>query len=120
MELSYMLKMMFLNSRIIIFPFKLPLQASKAKEIVKSIMLGSLSSHDKSHQNYLCNAFAPKIKGIQGVAYLVLPWFEGNIAMLPSPYKGFVKGFLFTIKVGGFDRGFYLSQQLKELIYSEG
>ena len=45
------------------------------------------------------------------------PWFEGNIAMSPSPYEGFVEG---SIKAGGFDRGFYLSQQLKELIYSEG
>ena len=65
------------------------------------------------------------------------PWFEGNIfdvalvrgqhhdvagniMMLPSPYKGFVEGSIFIIKVRGFDRGFYLSQQLKELIYSKG
>ena len=48
------------------------------------------------------------------------PWFKGNIAMSPLPYKGFVEGSIFIIKVGGFDRGFYLSQQLKELIYSKG
>ena len=68
------------------------------------------------------------------------PWFEGSIfdvalvrgqhrdvamtlryvAMLPWPYKGFVEGSIFIIKVGGFGRGFYLSQQLKELIYSKG
>ena len=48
------------------------------------------------------------------------PWFEGNIAMLPSPYKGFVEGSIFITKVGGFDRGFHLLQQLKELIYSKG
>ena len=39
--------------------------------------------------------------------------------MSPSPYKGFVEVSIFIIKVGGFDRGFYLSQQLKELIYSK-
>ena len=27
----------------------------------------------------LCNTFAPKIKGIQRVTYLVSPWFEDNI-----------------------------------------
>ena len=27
----------------------------------------------------ICNTFTPKIKGIQGVACLMLPWFEGNI-----------------------------------------
>ena len=48
------------------------------------------------------------------------PWFEGNIAMLPLPYKGFVEGSIFIIKVGGFDCGFYLSQQLQELMYSKG
>ena len=48
------------------------------------------------------------------------PWFKGNIAMLPSPYEGFVEGFIFIIKVGGINCGFYLSQQLKELIYSKG
>ena len=35
--------------------------------------------------------------------------------MLPSPYEGFVEGSIFIIKVGGFNHGFYLSQQLKEL-----
>ena len=40
--------------------------------------------------------------------------------MLPLPYKGFVKGSIFIKKVGGFDHGFYLSQQLKGLIYSKG
>ena len=40
--------------------------------------------------------------------------------MLPSSYEGFVEGSIFIIKVGGFDRGFYLSQQLKELIYNKG
>ena len=47
----------------------------------------------------------------------MLPWFEGNIAMSPLPCEGFVEGSVFIIKVGGFDRGFYLLQQLKELIY---
>ena len=38
--------------------------------------------------------------------------------MSPSPCKGFIEGSIFIIKVGSFDRGFYLSQQLlKELIY---
>ena len=46
------------------------------------------------------------------VTFLMLP--------TPSPYKGFVEGSIFIKKVGGFDRGFYLSQQLKELIYSKG
>ena len=71
----------------------------------------------------------------------MLPWFEGNIfdvalvrgqhrdialtrycphTMLPSPYKGFVKGSIFIIKIEDLDRGFDLSQQLKELIYSKG
>ena len=68
----------------------------------------------------LCNTFPPRIKGIQGVTYLMLPWFEGNIAMSPSPYKGFVEGSIFIIKDGGFDCRFYLSQQLKELIYIKG
>ena len=27
----------------------------------------------------VCNTFVPKIKGIQGVVYLMSPWFEGNI-----------------------------------------
>ena len=58
----------------------------------------------------ICNTFTPKIKGIQRVTYLMLSWFDGNIAMSPSPYKGFVEGSIFIIKV---DRGFYLSQQLK-------
>ena len=40
--------------------------------------------------------------------------------MLPLPYEGFIKGSIFIIKAGGFDRGFYLSQQLKELLYSKG
>ena len=40
--------------------------------------------------------------------------------MSPLPYEGFVEGSIFIIKVGGFNRGFYLSQQLKELIYSKG
>ena len=40
--------------------------------------------------------------------------------MSPSPCEGFVEGSIFIIKVGGFDRGFYLPQQLKELIYSKG
>ena len=40
--------------------------------------------------------------------------------MSPSPYKCFVEGSIFITKVEGFDRGFYLSQQLKELIYSKG
>ena len=40
--------------------------------------------------------------------------------MSPLPYKGFVEGSIFITKVGGFDRGFHLSQQLKELIYSKG
>ena len=48
------------------------------------------------------------------------PWFEGNIAMSLSPCEGFVEGSIFIIKVGDFDHGFYLSQQLKELIYSKG
>ena len=55
------------------------------------------------------------------------PWFEGNIfdvalvrGQYRSPYKGFVEGSIFITKVGGFDRGFHLSQQLKELIYSKG
>ena len=39
--------------------------------------------------------------------------------MPPLPWEGFVEGSIFIIKVGGFDRGFYLSQQLKELIYSK-
>ena len=43
------------------------------------------------------------------------PWFKGNITMSPLPYKGFVEGSVFIIKVGDFDRGFYLSQQLKEV-----
>ena len=51
--------------------------------------------------------------------FLMSPWFEGNIAMSPSPYKGFVEGPIFIINVGGFDHGFYLSKQLKELIYSK-
>ena len=38
----------------------------------------------------------------------------------PSPYEGFLEGSIFIIKVGGFDCGFCLSQQLKELIYSKG
>ena len=62
----------------------------------------------------------------------MLPWFEGNIfdvalargqhtiVMLTSPYKGVVEDSIFIIKVGGFDCGFYLSQLLKELIYSKG
>ena len=37
------------------------------------------------------------------------PWFEGNIVMLPLPYESFVEGLIFIIKVGGLDRGFYLS-----------
>ena len=40
--------------------------------------------------------------------------------MSPLPYKGFVEGSIFITKVGGFDCGFYLSQQLKELIYRIG
>ena len=36
--------------------------------------------------------------------------------MLPSPDEGFVEGSIFIIKVEGFNHGFYLSQQLKELI----
>ena len=47
-------------------------------------------------------------------------WVQGNIAMSPLPYEGLVEGSVFIIKVGGFDRRFYLSQQLKELIYSKG
>ena len=76
----------------------------------------------------ICNAFAPRIRGIQGVTYLKSPWFEGNIfdvtegniAMSPSLYEGFVEGSIFIIKFGGFDHGFYLLQQLKEIIYSKG
>ena len=50
----------------------------------------------------------------------MLPWFMGNITMSPLPYEGFVEGSIFIIKVGGFDYGFYLPQQLKELTYSKG
>ena len=60
----------------------------------------------------------------------MLPWFGGNIfdvALVQGQhcdvtlaFKGIVEGSIFIIKVGGFNRGFYLSQQLKELIYSKG
>ena len=68
--------------------------------------------------NTKCNTFALKIKGIQRVAYLMSPCFKGNIfdvALVVAllPYEGFVEGSIFIIKVGGFDCGFYLSQQLK-------
>ena len=80
------------------------------------------------HVIFICNTFAPRIGGIRGVAYLMLPWFGGSVFDVTlvrgqhraSPYEGFVEGSIFIIKVGGFDRGFYLSQQLKELIYSKG
>ena len=81
------------------------------------------------YYNYICNNFTPRIKGIWRVTYLMSPWFEGNIfdvALVRGQhcdvtlYKGFVEGSIFIIKVGGFDRGFYLSQQLKELICSKG
>ena len=74
-------------------------------------------------EKVICKTFTPKIEGIQRVTYLMSPWFEGNIfdvALVQGQHhKGFVKGSIFIIKVGGFDRGFYLSQQLKELIYSK-
>ena len=40
--------------------------------------------------------------------------------MLSSPCEGFVESSIFIIIVGCFDCGFYLSRQLKELIYSKG
>ena len=74
----------------------------------------------------ICNTFAPKIKGIQGVAYLMSPWFRGNIfdvALVRGQHhdvaltlQRLFEGSIFIIKVGGFDCGFYLSQQLKGLI----
>ena len=37
-----------------------------------------LNSFDPSWK-CICNTFTPKIKGIWRVAYLMLPWFKGNI-----------------------------------------
>ena len=41
--------------------------------------------------NTKCNTFTPKIKGIQRVTYLTLPWFEGNIfdvTLVRGQYRG--------------------------------
>ena len=68
----------------------------------------------KIDYNYICNTFTPKIKGIQRVTYLMSPWFEGNIVMSPLPYKSFVEGSIFIIKVGGFDCYYILHKNLIE------
>ena len=43
--------------------------------------------------------------------------FEGNITMLPLHYEGFVAASVIIIKVGSYDYGIYL---INELIHSKG
>ena len=45
------------------------------------VALGKMPSGKADHLKIiiLCNTFTPKIKGIQMVAYLMSPWFEGSI-----------------------------------------